>query len=221
MMNPNMGPFFGQYGVSTTFYFTVAVPSATNDDRMLDAAVPWVAGDVTVIKDGGSEANIGTLPTRVGTTNLYEFTLTASEMQGRHIVVSLIDQDGPAWRDLAIHIVTKLQLGQIDVDATQIGGNTHGITSTGVGTGQGLNLEGASDAYITNIFDQLEGTEPSGAPADNATVMAILQVIKRRFAGKRDQSASKYTQYKDDGSTAAWTATVSSSGTKQVIGKAT
>jgi len=201
--------FFSSYGIADTFYFTVPVPAGTNDDRLLNAAVPWIAGDVKISKNGGAVANITSLPTRIGTTPIYSMALTAAEMSAEWIVVYLVDANGPAWRDTTIIVSTVMRLGRLVVDATQIGGNYSALDLTGVGNKCGLQVEGASDAYITNLFDQLEGTEPSGAPADNASFAAIWRDMKRRFTNRILQTSTAQTRYKDDSVTICWSRVVS------------
>ena len=209
----------GKYGVAQDFYITVPDPS--DDGRFLDAAVPWVAGDVVVNQDGGTEANIGTLPVRVGSTPVYKISLTAAEMQGTIVTVEPVDATASeAWGDTLLVIETKLRLGQLSVDATQIGSNTNAVEATGVGTGLGLAVAGASDSYKTDIFDQLEGSEPSSAPiADDASVMAMLQWNKRRFLNLNTQSSSEGKIFKDDGTSVLGTKPVSDSGTLQSDGE--
>jgi hypothetical protein len=128
------------------FYFGVEVPSATNSDRFLSAAVPWNAGDVQISKDGGAFANVSALPTRVA-GSLYKQTLTAAEMTADDIVVLIQDQDADTeWRDTMLLIQTRLRLGQMDIDTTGIGSNTDALKLTGSGTGFGLNAIGGATA---------------------------------------------------------------------------
>lgn len=116
-----MGIFRGFKNIPFDCRFVVESPSGTSDDRFLSAAAPWVAGDVKVDIDGDGGTNIGTLPTRVGSTALYELSLTATEMAGSCISVLLIDADGPAWRDAIIQIRTDLWEGVLDSGVAQDG----------------------------------------------------------------------------------------------------
>lgn len=155
---PTVYQYLAKYGTQTTFRYCVETPASTGSDQFLSAAVPWIAGDVTISKDGGAFANVGTLPSRLGSTPLYELTLTATEMQATEINVILRDAaGGPLWRDCHLQVKTKLLLGQIDVDATQIGGNTHAMSLVGVGTGYGLFAKGSS-----GIRGEAQGTSGHG-----------------------------------------------------------
>ena len=66
------------------------------------------AGDVKVIKDGGAPANISALPTEIGTTGVYRFSLTASEMNATTIAVVCVDAAGSEWDPLTIVLQTAV-----------------------------------------------------------------------------------------------------------------
>ncbi len=66
------------------------------------------AGDVKVIKDGGAPANISSLPTEIGTTGVYRFSLTASEMNATTIAVVCVDAAGSEWDPLMIVLYTAI-----------------------------------------------------------------------------------------------------------------
>jgi hypothetical protein len=147
--------FFAKYGVATDFYFCAQDPA--DEDRFINIAVPWIAGDAQVDKDGGGPANVSALPTRVGTSALYKWAATGTELEARIINFLLIDADGPAWSDLHMTIETQLFLGKVDFDATAIGGNEHALSLIGVGTGYGLFAKGA-----WGIRGEAQGTSGHG-----------------------------------------------------------
>ncbi len=66
------------------------------------------AGDVKVIKDGGAPANITALPTEIGTTGVYRFALTASEMNAATIAVVCVDAAGSEWDPLTLVLYTTM-----------------------------------------------------------------------------------------------------------------
>ena len=72
------------------------------------ASPTLAAGDVKVVKDGGTAANIATLPTVSPAGGVFvTLTLTATEMNEDYISVSFIDQTNPKeWSDLLISIPT-------------------------------------------------------------------------------------------------------------------
>lgn len=129
------GPFtfHGIYGVASTFYFCLEDGSTTDAYTGTDV----VAADSTISKDGGASA---ATTNAVVTTNspFFAITLTATEMQATKILVRLNDASAAVFKDCVLLIITKLELGQVTVDATAIGGNTYGMRVIGVGTGAGL-----------------------------------------------------------------------------------
>ena len=66
------------------------------------------AGDVKVIKDGGAPANIAALPTEIGTTGVYRFSLSASEMDAATITDVCVDAAGSEWDPLTIVLHTAI-----------------------------------------------------------------------------------------------------------------
>jgi hypothetical protein len=235
---------YGKYGVQTDVYFTLNSPAATSSDRFVTAAVasvPIVAGDVQISKDGGAVGNTSNLPTQVTAAKaLYKLVLTATEMQAAQVVILLVDQNGPAWRDVQITIETKLLLGQIDIDTTQIGGNVSAISAVGVGTGHGfLGTGGASggDGFhgvgagggaAANFggsgssvsWDDLEGVEPSGTPPANASFRQILGYMKRAVLNYATETAGERKVHKDDSSTVLYTQQITNDGTTRTRGRA-
>ena len=106
-----------EYGVATTV--DVCLPDYGSPVDWEDAAA-FATGDVTVMKDEGAPANIGTLPTDEG--DCYSFPLTAAELQAARIVVNIEDQTNPkVWADTAVYIETygNASAEHEDMGATQ------------------------------------------------------------------------------------------------------
>lgn len=77
---------------------------------VIDIAVSadWtpVAGDVKISKDGGAIANIGTLPAVIASSAMWEYTISATEMQAAEICISVIDSATKAVEDDQFTIAT-------------------------------------------------------------------------------------------------------------------
>ncbi len=152
-----------KYKTATKVVFVVAAPASgggASSDRFFNSASPFVAGDVKVAQEStpgagfGSFANVGTLPARIGTTPLFELSLTAGEMDGATVAVMIVDQDGPAYRDTLLLLRTVKELGNVDVDATQYTNKT-AVLATGVGTGHGISaVGGATGRDIDGVLAQ-------------------------------------------------------------------
>lgn len=208
---------YAKYGVQTTFYWSFEDVTAT--DAPFVGVAP-VAADIFISKDGGATAAATNAMTAIG-NGVYSHVMTASEMQGSLIVVSVYDQTAseiykPARRE----IVTRELMSQLTIDSTAVGGNTPALTLTGVGTGVALNVNGASSSYNHNLFDQSEVAEPSAAPSDIATFKEILQWLKRRWRNVHTASSTQLKVYKDDGTTVLSTQTLTNSSSLQSVGEA-
>lgn len=91
-----------KYGVGTTFLLPMIVAGAAD----FAASGDWTpaAGDVKVLKNDGSSANISTLPTAVG--NLWLFTLSNTEMEAARVDIQVVDAAGDEVEDQAYKITT-------------------------------------------------------------------------------------------------------------------
>ncbi len=179
-----------KYGVASTFVFTVEVPSATNSNRFLNSAVPWVAGDVQISKDAGAPANVATLPVRIGTSPLYQLSLSAAEMQATDLDVFLVDADGPAWRDLHIKVQTKARLGKLDIDASQIGTTEQAITLTSGATAPG-DITGILTSHVLRKAPAQAGAtgttlvlDASASATNDYYAGAMLYIVSGTGAGQ-------------------------------------
>ena len=142
--------YLRKYGTATT----LLVPMIIKDDTDFAGSGDWTpaSGDVKVSKDDAAFANVGTLPTAVGT--MWKFTLSATEMQCARLVVQVIDSATKAVEDQSFAIDTygnasaniefDLDNATPTVNATKIGGTTQTgrdigasvLLSSGTGTGQ-------------------------------------------------------------------------------------
>lgn len=96
--------YFAQYGTAWTLRGYKLVDQATGQYKV----TPTLAsGDFKIEKDGGTAANLATLPSvepSGGTSIKIEFS--AAEMQCQQAVVTMIDAAGSEWSDDCIHIFT-------------------------------------------------------------------------------------------------------------------
>lgn len=210
------GPLYAKYGTQTTFY--LALEDITDAEAPFTGTAPLVA-DIWLSKDGGAAAAATNAFTAIS-NGFYSWTATATEMQATRLSVSVYDATASAiFKPLFIHIVTKMQMGQLDCDASALS-NTHGIIATGIGTGQGIHAVGATTALGHNFLDIVEAAEPSAALASLDSVWNILKWLKRRFNNKATVSGSYLIVYKDNSSTVLSTQSVSDDGTTDTVGKA-
>lgn len=97
--------FLRTYGAAATID---GIPLITRNAMDYKANPTLATGDVVISKDGGAFANITTLPTvtpAAGTSVL--ISLSATEMQAKHIIVRFIDQTATKeWEDQELIIET-------------------------------------------------------------------------------------------------------------------
>jgi len=79
-------------------------------DHAVGADYIPAAGDVKISKDGGTAANVTNLPTAIamGNSALWEFNLTATEMQAAQVNVTIADSPTKAVEDNHFDIETYL-----------------------------------------------------------------------------------------------------------------
>lgn len=176
----------GKYGAVKTVYFTLQSPAATSSDRLVTTApgTLFAAGDVKLSKDGGAFANATSSVAQIAASNpLYSLDLTATEMQCENLIVQIVDQNGPAFRDALIHVRTKLKLGQVDIDASNLT-NTSAMVLTGVGTGHGLEAVGGAT-----------GNDIDGIVAQHFLRVSACQANATGTVVKLDSGASATNDY--------------------------
>lgn len=100
-------------------------------------------------------------------------------------------------------------------------GNSNGISGIGFGNGHGLAGTAGAGGKVCNLFDTIQGGEPTTKPSSTYTYGQILQAVQRRFYNKMTQTTSTQIQYRDDGVTVLTQMAVSDDGVTQTKGAAT
>lgn len=95
-----------KYGVATHIYIPIIKRAVV--DFAVSADWTPVAGDVQISKDGGAAANVTNLPTAItmGNTAMWDFSITATEMQAAQIVVMVADAATKAVEDQSFLLAT-------------------------------------------------------------------------------------------------------------------
>ncbi len=102
-----------QYGVAAKF----RAPMTKRSVLDLAVSADWTpaTGDVKISKNGGAIANITTLPAVISGSAMWEFSLSATEMQCAEATITVIDSATKAVEDALFSIIT-------------FGGNSAGFT---------------------------------------------------------------------------------------------
>lgn len=95
-----------KYGVAVHLYKPLVKRGVVD----LAVSADWTpaAGDVKISKDGGAAANVTNLPTAItmGNTALWDFSITATEMQAAKVRITVSDSATKAVEDVAFEIDT-------------------------------------------------------------------------------------------------------------------
>lgn len=183
------------------------------------------SGDFKVSKDGGSLANLTDLPTVTPASGkMVKITLTATEMTADNVTVVCSDAAGAEWYDLIINIATAAnQIDDIKTDTAAILVDTGtdgvvivdgGITAAKIATDAITAAKIAADAIgaselaadaVTEIVDGLLKRDMSAVTGESArSPLNALRQLRNKVA----IDTGVLTVYKEDDTTAAWTADV-------------
>lgn len=148
--------FIRKYGLATHIYIPIVKRAVVDFAVSADWPTP-AAGDVKISKDGGAAANVTNLPAPItmGNTAMWDFSLTAAEMQADKIVITVADAATKLVEDQAIIIETRF--GPItNFQFMMTDSATHSPLS-GLGTGPvpTRSIDGAAFATggITNVAE--------------------------------------------------------------------
>jgi len=115
------------YPVRGSIYkFATALVSQA-DTKLLKSNPTLASGDVKASTDGGSFANLGTLPTVTPSSDRrVQVTLSASEMGGQQVEVAFVDAAGAEWCD-QFHAIDPLVLPVLTSGTAQSGSTSSTI----------------------------------------------------------------------------------------------
>lgn len=163
---------------NTQFIFYGGLVSQA-DTKLLKSAPTIAAGDFKTALDGGTSANLGTLPTNTPGTQYVKYTLSTTEMNGDNASVVCVDAAGAEWCDQFINIQTAArQIEDLSYPATSgrstvvdanglVDSNVVKVGPTGAGTAQ-------TAIDINTIFTRLGAPVGASTAADIAAIKAIL-----------------------------------------------
>jgi hypothetical protein len=157
-----------KYGVARHVYIPILKALVT--DFAVGADWTPSTGDVKISKDGGAAANVTNLPVAIvmGNGAVWDFSLTATEMQAAQVVVTVVDAAAKAVVDASFAIETYGNASAqhaYDLSATYVAP----LTAAGVRSAVGLasaNLDtqlAAQTAYLVTINGNVRSiTNPLG-----------------------------------------------------------
>jgi len=153
------------------------------------------AGDFTVSTDGGSFSNLDTTPTVTPASGVQvKVTVSATEMNGDNILVAWQDAAGAQWYSGFALIQPAAQtFDTIDANVDSV------LADTGT---DGVVLTSTERTTLAKLFHTIDWDTITGEAA-RSTLNAL-----RFLRNKRGISGTTMTVTKEDDSTSAWTATL-------------
>lgn len=161
---------------NAAFSFDISLVDQSNTD-CFKTSVTLAAGDIQVSKDAGSFANIGTLPTEIGTSGVLPVALTATEMDADRVTVRFHDAAGDQWQDALVTIYTAGQT--LDTTDTAVDGKASQTSVDDLPTNSELAtaLAGSDDAVLAAIA-ALNNLSSAGAQAAAAAALLAYTAAK-------------------------------------------
>jgi hypothetical protein len=126
-----MSAILRKYAAATAAGSHIRVPVIKAGAIDFAASGDWTpaAGDVKISKDGGTQANIGTLPTY--TNGAWQFQLTAAELTCKQLEIMVVDSATKAVEDQAILVETYGSFSALHWIENMASGIVRGVAQTG------------------------------------------------------------------------------------------
>lgn len=227
--------FLRKYNTATHIY----VPIIKRGVIDFAVSADWTpsAGDVKISLDGAAAANVTNLPTAItmGNTAMWDFSLTAGELQAAKVLISVSDSATKAVEDQFIIIETFGNASaqfQVDLsDSVRFGltalPNAAAAANGGLATvdasnavkvqsGTGANQISLSSGLVTLAatgLDNVVCAEPGGVPALTANLKTAVSWLLALARNKITQTSTTQTLRNDADSGNIATAAVSDDGT--------
>jgi len=126
-----MSAILRKYATATASGTHIRVPIIKAGSNDFAAGGDWTpqAGDVKVSKDGGAQANIGTLPTY--SNGAWEFQLTGTELTASQVEIMVVDSATKAVEDQCILVETYGHTSAMHITENMSGAIESGAAVTG------------------------------------------------------------------------------------------
>jgi hypothetical protein len=171
--------FISKYGVAVHVYIPMIKRGVV--DFAVSADWTPAAGDVKISKDGGAAANVTNLPTAItmGNTAMWDYSITATEMQAAKVMVTIADSATKAVEDSMFTVWTHGNAsGQYQVDlADSVRAGLTALPNAAAEAAGGLYTRGSGAGQINQATNgQIDGNLVRIANVAVATGAAQLGV---------------------------------------------
>lgn len=170
-------------GVEYVFYVSLVSQA---DTKLLKANPTLASGDVKISKDGGTEANLNTLPTITPASGKHvKVTVSATEMTADNISIVFSDAAGAEWCDLEINIQTATRALE-DLAWPETAGRSIRVESDGMvhadlkewlGSAPSALQSGRVDSYVGAMADGVMAAAKFAAGAFDAVWSVTTRIL--------------------------------------------
>lgn len=213
-----MGAYIRKYGVATALGTHITIPIVKAGEVNFAIGADWTpaAGDVKVIKDDGTPANIATLPTYI-TSHGWRFAFSLAELQCKKIDVRIVDSATKAIEDQYFTAETFGHASAMQPinfsDIVRMG--LTALPSSGTAATPANVNEQVLDVMNVDTHD-----EPGqGAPGKDVAIFTKINFLYKSWRNKKVQDNTTYELYDDAGVVVDQKASDSDNGTDASIGK--
>lgn len=182
-----------KYGVEYIFYVGL---SSVATAGAFQANPTLASGDVKISKNGGTLANLTTLPAVTpSSSKMVKVTISATEMQADNVTLIFSDASGAEWHDLIVNIHTAAR--QIDDLAfPTVSGRSIDVTTTGAAGIDWGNVENATATVaLTGTTAGLIDNAVTAAKLATDAGVEIADAILSRSRANVDSTASPDSLY--------------------------
>lgn len=194
--------YLSKYGVARHIYITV--PKAGSANHAVSGDWTPAAGDVKISKDGGAAANVTNLPVAIamGNSTLWDFSLTATEMEAAQIVVTVSDSATKAVDDTGFSIETygnasAQHVFDLGTASTAQTGDAYAVVNNGTYGNSALKTIVDTKSSQTSVDDLPTNAELATAlgTSDDAVLAAIAALNNLSSAGAQAAAAAALAVY--------------------------
>lgn len=168
--------FLSKYGAARHIYIPIVKRAVV--DHAVSADWTPAAGDVKISKDGGAAANVTNLPSAIamGNSAVWDFSLTATEMEAAQIMVTVADSATKAVEDTGFIVETYGHASAqhaFDLDTSSVAQTGDNFARLGAPAGASVSADVAAVQSDTN---DLQARLPAALTADGNIKADTLRV---------------------------------------------
>lgn len=164
-------PFLRKYGTGTGSNVAIPMVKAASSDYATGSDWTPASGDVKVSKDGGSQANIATLPSY--SNGDWVFVFSDAELQCKRLSVRIVDSATKAVEDSGFNVETYGNASAMLVQDLSAATYAANVTALDGDENAPQDLAAMTAAFVGNS-NKMPSVDGSGAALATATALATV-----------------------------------------------